>query len=123
MTRWWEPTLKVAQLSGRQVPRCGLALAAQLEEAIAQRLAVTTPGPRGHRESGSTTTRGTLAAAGLHLILAHAFAGAHPANNPACDPQAQTAQIVAGYFASLADHPAGEEVPPADPPTQPESMK
>jgi hypothetical protein len=57
------------------------------------------------------------------LILAHAFAGAHPANDPACDPQAQTAQIVAGYFASLADHPAGEEVPPADPPTQPESMK
>jgi hypothetical protein len=39
-----------------------------------------------------------------------------------CDLQAQTAQIVS-YFASPAERSAGDEVPPADSPTRPGSMK
>jgi hypothetical protein len=39
-----------------------------------------------------------------------------------CDLQAQTAQIV-GYVASSADRSAGDEVPLANSPTRPGSMK
>ncbi|MGX4712003.1 TetR/AcrR family transcriptional regulator [Rhodococcus ruber] len=92
--------------------RCeGLALVAQLEEAIARRLAATA------RARGITDDRldhharhaSRSVFAVLHLILARTFTGAHPDDNPLDDLHEQIAQIIAGYFDTVVDRTSGDD--------------
>lgn len=83
----------------------GLDLVARLEAMIAEQLTADA------RSRGLDSTRiedrarlaGHSVFAVLHLALARPSTGAHPDRDATADVRAQIAQIVAGYFASLAE--------------------
>lgn len=83
----------------------GLELVARLEETIAHRLveAARNRGldERQAEDQARHASRSIFAI--LHLILARAFTGAHPHNDPEADLHAQIDQIVTGFFAALDD--------------------
>ncbi|WP_307817773.1 TetR/AcrR family transcriptional regulator [Nocardia acididurans] len=87
----------------------GLALVEQLEDLIARLLAGAA------RERGRTCAHldaharlaGRSIFAVLHLALAQPATGAHPGHDARDDLRGQTAQIIAGFFATLTAQPEG----------------
>lgn len=83
----------------------GLDLVARFEETIARRLveAARNRGLDERRAEDQARHAGRSIFAILHLILARAFTGAHPDDDPEADLHAQIDQIVTGFFAALDD--------------------
>ncbi|MFF3225931.1 TetR/AcrR family transcriptional regulator [Nocardia suismassiliense] len=81
----------------------GLALVAQLEAMIAERLTsgVTAPEADAKDLFARALLAGRSVFAVLHLILARPSTGAHPGRDATDDLHDQIAQIVAGFFASV----------------------
>ncbi|AXY54346.1 TetR family transcriptional regulator [Rhodococcus ruber Chol-4] len=83
----------------------GLDLVALFEETVACRLveAARNRGLDERQAEDRARHAGRSIFAILHLILARAFTGAHPHNDPEADLHAQIDQIVTGFFAALDD--------------------
>lgn len=81
----------------------GLALVAQLEAMIAERL-VADARARGceyPRLDDQARLAGRSVFAAVHLLLARPVTGAHPGHDARADLRAQVVQIVAGFFATV----------------------
>ncbi|WP_067699568.1 TetR/AcrR family transcriptional regulator [Nocardia jejuensis] len=76
----------------------GLALVAQLEAAIAERLSAAAGESEAAREQARLAGRSVFAA--LHLALVRPVTGAHPGHDAFADLRGQIAQIIAGFFTS-----------------------
>lgn len=82
----------------------GLALVARMEAMIAARLAADAQlhGLDSPQRAEQARLAGRSVFAVMHLALARPSTGAHPEHDPIDDLRAQIAQIVTGFFASLA---------------------